>query len=141
MKQVEGQVGMFDLDSAFGKTFPEPCQATAAKTSESYLKSSAESKTPRLQYLDLTRADGILPVKSWETVTALPGESWTLNIGESPSVAVESHLWQILQMNAPEKYYLSVKACEGILRRAGRRGKELPPMLKEALEEVVSMGQ
>jgi hypothetical protein len=28
---------------------------------------------------------------------------------------------------------LSRKACEGILRRAERRGKELPPMLEQAL--------
>lgn len=30
---------------------------------------------------------------------------------------------------------LSAKACEGILRRAERHGKELPPMLKTALEQ------
>jgi hypothetical protein len=40
-------------------------------------------------------------------------------------------------MNVPGKYYLSAKACEGILRRAERRGKELPPMLKEALEQMI----
>jgi hypothetical protein len=33
----------------------------------------------------------------------------------------------------PEKYSLSPKACSGILRRAERRGKALPPMLKAAL--------
>jgi DNA (cytosine-5)-methyltransferase 1 len=56
------------------------------------------------------------------------------NIGVSPSVVKESSLSQILQDNVPEKYFLSPKACEGILRRAEKRGKELPPMLKEALE-------
>jgi hypothetical protein len=35
------------------------------------------------------------------------------------------------------KFFLSQKACEGILRRAARRGKELPPALKAALEVVV----
>lgn len=35
----------------------------------------------------------------------------------------------------PEKYYLSPKACQGILRRAAARGKELPEMLKTALEK------
>ena len=64
----------------------------------------------------------------------------TLNTGECPSVAVESTLSQILEVNAPQKYYLSAKACAGILRRAARRGKELPKMLKEALEEVVELG-
>lgn len=57
------------------------------------------------------------------------------NIGESPSVAVESTLSQILEDNVPEKYYLSQKACEGILRRAERRGKKLPDVLKTALEQ------
>lgn len=35
-----------------------------------------------------------------------------------------------------EKYYLSPKACAGILRRAERRGKALPPALREALTAV-----
>jgi len=35
----------------------------------------------------------------------------------------------------PEKYFLSKKACEGILRRAKARGKELPEVLRRALEE------
>jgi hypothetical protein len=60
-----------------------------------------------------------------------------LNTGESPSVAVESTLSSILEANVPEKYYLSAKACEGILRRAEKRGKELPQMLKAALEQMI----
>lgn len=66
-------------------------------------------------------------------------EFLTHNTGECPSVAVESNLSSILQANAPKKYYLSAKACEGILRRAERRGKELPPMLKTALEQMIEM--
>jgi hypothetical protein len=31
------------------------------------------------------------------------------------------------------RYWLSAKACQGILNRAERRGKELPPELKAAL--------
>ena len=61
------------------------------------------------------------------------------NTGECPSAVRESSLWQILQGNVPEKYFLSAKACAGILRRAEKRGKELPTMLKEALEEVVQL--
>lgn len=33
------------------------------------------------------------------------------------------------------KYYLSARACAGILRRAEKRGRELPPMLEAALRE------
>ena len=34
-----------------------------------------------------------------------------------------------------QKYYLSPKACLGILTRASRKGKQLPPLLKTALEK------
>ena len=60
----------------------------------------------------------------------------TLNIGECPNVAVESSLSQILQPmeDVPEKYYLSPRACAGILGRAKSRRKELPEELRIALE-------
>ena len=61
----------------------------------------------------------------------------TLNTGESPNAVRESTLSQILDLNAPAKYSLSPKACAGIIRRAAKRGKELPSMLREALMEVV----
>ena len=41
---------------------------------------------------------------------------------------------QILQDAPPIKYYLSPKACLGILRRASERGKALPPKLERALK-------
>lgn len=59
------------------------------------------------------------------------------NFGECPNVAEESGLWQILQENAPLKYYLSAKDCRGILRRAEKRGKILPKILKLALEQQI----
>lgn len=46
---------------------------------------------------------------------------------------VESRLSQILEEAPPTKYYLSRAACQGILRRAERRGKDLPEQLKQAL--------
>lgn len=69
--------------------------------------------------------------------TALRGELSTLNIGESPSVAVESRLSWILEDNVPERYYLSAKACQGILNRASRRGKELPEIPRTALLDMI----
>jgi hypothetical protein len=38
----------------------------------------------------------------------------------------------------PPKYYLSPKACVGILRRASTRGKALPEALRVALEAAAS---
>ena len=61
------------------------------------------------------------------------GECMTRNFGEYPSVAAESRLSQILEAAPPTKYCLSAKACQGILTRAQRRGKELPTALRDAL--------
>jgi hypothetical protein len=36
----------------------------------------------------------------------------------------------------PQRFYLSPKACAGILRRAEKRGKELPAALDRALRAV-----
>lgn len=58
----------------------------------------------------------------------------TLNCGEKPRTPNPTKLSEILQENPDEKYRLSAKACQGILNRAERRGKELPPELKAALE-------
>ena len=67
------------------------------------------------------------------------GDSLTLNIGEYPREESVSTLSEVLEVIVPKKYYLSATACAGILRRAERRGKELPPLLKEALMSVVNV--
>ncbi|MDE2098935.1 MAG: hypothetical protein KGL39_16900 [Patescibacteria group bacterium] len=41
----------------------------------------------------------------------------------------------------PDRYYLSPKACAGILRRAEKRGKELPALLARALNAVADSGR
>ena len=134
---MEGQVSIFDLVSQFGRTSPEHSAQTTEKTSDRCLKRSVKSETKPFLFLDLRGGGGLLLDALWETVTQLPGVSSMLNITESPSDARESTLSQILDLNAPEKYNLSEKACRGILRRAEQRGKELPSMLRDALNEVV----
>ena len=69
----------------------------------------------------------------WEDDGAWLGECMMRNTGESPNAAVESRLSQILEATPQEKYSLSAKACQGILRRAERRGKDLPDLLKTVL--------
>lgn len=66
------------------------------------------------------------------------GDNLTLNIGECPSEESASTLSEVLEVIVPKKYYLSATACAGILHRAERRGKELPPQPKEALISVVN---
>ena len=38
--------------------------------------------------------------------------------------------------DVPQRYFLTAKACRGILRRAEKRGKELPTQLHQALAQV-----
>ena len=82
-------------------------------------------------------ADGAKPEQSPETDGLWHGDSLTLNIGESPKEESVSLLSQILEVNVPQKYYLSARACQGILTRASRRGKKLPDLLQTALLEMI----
>jgi hypothetical protein len=66
-------------------------------------------------------------------------ECWTLSTLEYHKDADESLLSDILEIgDLPQKYYLSPVACEGILRRAEKRGKTLPIALQKALQATVA---
>ena len=65
----------------------------------------------------------------------------TLNTSEFHSDADACLLSDILETgDVPQRYFLSAKACQGILRRAEKRGKKLPPVLQNALQEVATNG-
>jgi hypothetical protein len=99
----------------FGKTCQAPSAATLAETL-------------------------LLSSKRWSTSgrVTLRGECWTVASQEWLNDAEECFLSQILEESAPQKYWLSPKACAGILRRAEKRGKELPRPLERALTNVAS---
>ena len=132
------QLSMLDQDTWSGKTYPEHSAPTKEKTSESYSKKQRKSLTKMPLFLDLRRESGQRQDASWQMGGALLGEYSMHSFGESPKEDVESHLSQILEDNPHQKYCLSAKACQGILNRANRRGKVLPQILKEALEQVVA---
>lgn len=128
--------------SLFGKTYQEPFPATTEKISEPCWKSLPAWNSQTLLFLDLRGgADGAKPEQSQELDGALFGDRSMLNIGELPNVESESLLSQILEANAPLKYYLSERACQGILTRASRRGKKLPDLLQTALLEMIEWWQ
>jgi hypothetical protein len=65
------------------------------------------------------------------------GACLTLATSESPSDAAACSLSSILETGEHlRRYSLSPKACAGILRRAARRGRELPMPLWEPLFAV-----
>ena len=128
-------------DTPFEKMCRENSVPTRAKISEPSSKNSAKSKTVQPLFLDLraTKESGKQQDLSWQTSFQSLGESSMLNFGEYPNAVEESSLWSILEDNVPEKYSLSEKACQGVLRRADRRGKDLPILLRVALMQKCGM--
>jgi len=100
----------------FGKTSPVSCRPTEEGTLEPCLE-------------------------GWQNSgMGSPTEFLTLSTSEWPKDAAVCSLSQTLEAgNVQPRFYLSAKACAGILRRAERRGKELPPMLREALNFVAHL--
>lgn len=135
-ERADGQVTWSDLGLWSGKMSPEHSQATKGETSRQSSKRSSASqsrKPPILMCLKKAGQLGGATTMKWEDDGAWLGECMMRNTGESPNAAVESRLSQILEATPPVKYSLSAKACQGILRRAERRGKDLPPVLKAVL--------
>ena len=131
------QLSIYDLDLWCGRMFQEPSPAEPQKEriSGSSSRRSSELKSVVFQSLDLTPGAGnLLGEFYWELISPWRGDASTLNTGVSPREEKESSLSQILQDDPPDKYYLTRKACLGILRRAFERGKELPRKLNQALE-------
>ena len=145
-EQVEGQMSMFDPDTWCGRMFLEHCQAPeeviTEKTSRpSSRKSSGSHSQKPPMCLCLTGGGGAkqdVYTMNWVGGQLL-GEYTMHSFGESPREGNESRLSQILEDSAHPKYYLSAKACDGILRRAERRKKELPEELRQALEAQASV--
>lgn len=133
---MEGQVGMFDQDSWSGRTFPEHLAQITEQTSGRSSRKSSGSKNRKLPMcLCLMVGSGPTAAAStlrWER-GALLGDFTTHSFGEFPNEENASLLSQILEECPHPKYSLSAKACDGILRRAERRDKELPEALKLAL--------
>ena len=133
----DDQVSLFAPDFFAGKTSPahSPAGSRKARTSESFSKRSSELSSIPYMFLDLSEdAGNLLGESYWETLSPWRGDASMLNTGVSPREERESSLWQILEEQPHPRYYLTRKACLGILRRSAERGKDLPPQLKEALE-------
>ena len=123
-----------------GRTSPASFQATEDETLRAFWESSVDGGSPHQktdgEIRDMSRGS--------KAHTASHGECVTLNSSEwnhtlAPSLRDEgvSSLSDILETgDVPQRFYLSAKACRGILRRAAKRGKVLPPQLQAALQAV-----
>jgi hypothetical protein len=114
-------------------------------------RTSQESSTPRTTPLDafLERLPAKMSRSSRQgvdgrtlVVCMVPkeqsrGGSLTPNTSEWPNDADVCSLSQVLETTSiPQRFFLSPRACAGILRRAEKRGKVLPPALAQALTQM-----
>lgn len=105
----------------FGRTSPVSCRQTAegtlAPSSGSWQNSGMGSPTA---FLTLSTSE------------------WNHTLAPSLKDDGVCSLSDILEDSGsvPQRYFLSAKACAGILRRAEKRGKELPTALRRALQQV-----
>ena len=120
---------------------PFRAEPRKARTSGSSSKNSSELISIPFMSLDLTPGAGnLLDEFYWELLSPWRGESLILNTGPAPrSGAAGSTLWSILEAQPHPRYFLTRKACQGIIRRASERGKPLPPQLQQALEIQAGM--
>lgn len=123
-----------NVPGAFSSNKGKDFQAVLQETKKS---SASQMKNP--MYLSLRRENGRQPDASWATISPSLGECLMPNTGECPKEESVSTLSQILEETPHQKYYLSEKACLGILRRAEKRGKELPEILRLALIRQAQM--
>ena len=111
-------------DGWFGRTSPASCRVTAEETLAPSLggwqNSGMGSPTEFLTLSTCEWTDWSGPSLSDDGVCSLPD---VLETGD-----------------VPQRYFLSAKACAGILRRAEKRGKELPLALARALRSVAAPG-
>ena len=140
---MDGQVSMFAPDLPYGRTCPEASPAGGtrkrggkrrARTSGRSSRRSSRLRNQSFMLLNLRAGAGNMLGPYWEIDPQWLGCGGTLNTSECPRDAVESSLSAILQENVPSKYYLTRKACLGILRRAQERKKDLPYQLELALK-------
>jgi hypothetical protein len=88
----------------------------------------------------LKQAFSVAKPSEWVIESSMPNTlPWLKGVGASFSLPCLVSLSQVLEIGpVPQRYFLSEKACSGILRRAEKRGKQLPEALRSALQAVVS---
>lgn len=126
--------------SSSGKTCP-------ASSTQKTMLSAASLPSSQERMKPLMSKNGRVLVWSMADDGEWRGPSSTPSSSHSPSAAAASlslpslrKLSDVLETEPiPQQYFLSGRACAGILRRAANRGKVLPEALVNALQAVASL--
>lgn len=119
---LQESLELFDLDTSSLKTYPVSSLVTAVETSERSLK--------RWPTSGMAWLGGFSTADSSECRSA-----------DGVCSSSEPSLTEILEppQSVPDKYSLSARGAAGILRRAKKRGRTIPPPLLAALEAAAQM--
>lgn len=134
-----------------GRTCPVASPAKRARTSPPSSGPSAGTGPP------CPEAGGSTAASASDPSEPAPGLCWTVSTSDWRSGASACSLSAVLETQEdwlsrnPDaspadfaaylgRYCLSARACRGILRRAEKRGRELPPALRESLEARAMTG-
>ena len=121
----------------FGKTSPESCPQKTTPSGASSEGCSGAMKPLRLKAgSGIKQAFSVQKPSEWVIESSMPNTlAWLRGVGESFSLPCLVNLSGVLESGpVHQRYFLSAKACSGILRRAERRGKALPEQLRLALQ-------
>ena len=133
-KKTNGQYPKYiiweNVAGAFSSNEGEDFRRVLEEITETNISMPKSGKWANAGMVGIERAGG--------RFSAPHGGCWMLNFGEYPNVENASTLSAILEMDVPDKYFLSAKACWGIIRRAESRQKEIPIILKVALLERIA---
>ncbi len=120
--------GKTSQESSVPKTTPLDASSAASLGSMTPLKLKTGS--------GLKQAFSVAKPSEWVIESSMPNTlAWLKGVGGSFSLPCLVSLSQVLESGpVHQRYFLSEKACSGILRRAEKRGKELPAQLRQALQ-------
>jgi hypothetical protein len=104
-----------NLLTSFGRMFPDCSVPTAEEISRHAYRSWSESGI--VEHGQILMLDG-------------------LALHSADDAFSECSLSEILEPVVAQKYFLSPRAAAGILRRAEKRGRKLPPALLEGLTQI-----
>lgn len=124
--EPDGQLALLELG----------CPEDAATPPRRKAQAKSVSELVAIPYLYLDLSPGHVDLFGnhyWELRSPYREGKPPLNTGPAPREPSHRSLSEILESDPDAGYYLSGRACRGILRRAKERGKELPHQLKAAL--------
>lgn len=134
---TEDEIWDFFQPSSCGKTSP------GSSTLQTMPLDAFWRRWPEMtHHWSLQGEDGQTQVLCVDPGVPLHGACKMPNTTAWPNDAAVCSLWQVLEKDSvPSRFFLSSTVCAGILRRSENRGKELPPMLRRALEASIATGK